>query len=75
METLLTTIVLSKEDGTEKQREVLLNCNHIISIEPLFIGSREVEHRSVITLVNNVTITVAEHFDALVEVLHEKQGA
>ena len=75
METLLTTVVLSKENGTEKQREVLLNCNHIVSIEPLFIGSREIENRSVVTLVNNAVLTVAEHFDALVEVLHEKQGA
>ena len=72
METLLTTVVLSKEDGTEKQREILINCKQIVSIEPLFIGSREIEHRSVITLVNDVTLTVAEHFDALVEVLHEK---
>ena len=75
METLLTTVVLSNGDGTEKQREVLLNCNHIISIEPLFIGLREIENRSVIALVNDVTLTVAENFDALVEVLHEKQGA
>lgn len=61
METLLTTRIYNEVD----KREIILNCNHIVSVEPIDEKSCYIE------LSNRGSIRVQETFEALVELLHE----